>query len=49
MTIAFHSRTAMAAALFALAGAASAQTVLKLGYATSKELRAHRTARCSRH
>jgi tripartite ATP-independent transporter DctP family solute receptor len=37
MTIAFHSRTAMAAALFALAGAASAQTVLKLGYATSKD------------
>jgi tripartite ATP-independent transporter DctP family solute receptor len=37
MTIAFHSRTLIAAALFALAGAASAQTVLKLGYATSKE------------
>jgi tripartite ATP-independent transporter DctP family solute receptor len=37
MTTGIHSRTLIAAALFALAGAASAQTVLKLGYATSKE------------
>ncbi len=37
MTTPIHSRTLLAAALFALAGAASAQTVLKLGYATSKE------------
>ncbi|WP_372525570.1 TRAP transporter substrate-binding protein DctP, partial [Piscinibacter sp.] len=37
MTTRIHSRTLIAAALFTLAGAASAQTVLKLGYATSKE------------
>lgn len=37
MTTRIHSRTLIAAALFTLTGAASAQTVLKLGYATSKE------------